>query len=144
MDRRYHIIFFIRISFELQLGLKRHIRGQKPSHSRIIIMGPDINNTVLRKIKWQVGIFHVPVKCKQQDLHPRILEFVTQFFNSRSDDPEVFSNDGQSAKPFFHPSEKRGPRPLFPDAVLGGFVSVRNAPIGFKSAKMINSDEVNQ
>ena len=108
-------------------------------------MSARIADTVFNVIIRQIIIIPDIVKGKLENTHAGQIVAVPEGFHSRGDNAQIFSDNRQrTVESLENMVEKVGSRPFFPLAIDGGFFPVRNGPVGFKTAEMVDAEEICQ
>ena len=84
----------------LLLGARRAGAGDavEPTNGRVVVVRARISHNVPVIVMRQIDILRVAAECELQDSHARKSEIVTELFDIRRDDAEIFGNNWQLAQ----------------------------------------------
>ena len=116
------------------------IQFKIPANRCIIVMGTCVADTVFGvEIRQKIAFCGV-IEGKLKYLHTREMEGITELFNLRGDHTEIFcKNRKVFAKFLLDCTEKGSPRAFDPFAIDSCFIAIRDRPVSFKTAEMINT-----
>src|SRR5215472_4604524 len=113
--------------------------GQRfvPLPARGVVVRAGVDDCVRDEIFGKIWIIRVAVKSKLKHASTGDLELIAKLGNVRRDNPEILSDERQSAQFFFYRIKKICARALHPLTCLGGYCSGRYMPRRCEPAKMI-------
>src|SRR5437867_12679825 len=100
-------------------------------------MSAGVRHTVANVVVRQVEVATVAAKCELQDAHSGKAKFISQRFNVRRDDAEIFGDDRQITKSNPKSIEEVAAGNFHPTPALSRRVTGRNLPACGESPKVI-------
>ena len=119
--------------------------GIQPAHQGLIVVGAGVGNAVLPIIMGQIiaGRASIPgVEGKLEHLHVREAAFLHHFADGIGHVAQILGDHFRISQLFPDRTEQVHPGTLFPPAVHGGILAVRDGVIGVKAAEVVNAGHV--
>src|SRR6185312_11191919 len=113
-----------------------------PAERGVVVVSTGVDDSVGDVAMREIGVAAALCEAELQDPHAWHAEVFAQLVDFRSDEAEVFGDEGQVSEDLFEAIEECLARSFDPMTVHGGRLVSGDGPEGFEAAEVVEADEV--